>query len=91
MKRSYVYLALLIAVLLAVPSQGLSAQPLGAGESIATPGETRTRDATQYSQQFNVSVDEARKRLDQQFEIGMLNAALTEQEARVFGGLWIEH
>jgi hypothetical protein len=49
------------------------------------------RDANEYARQFEVSQGEAIQRLRYQEAIGELAAALEENEADTFGGLWIQH
>lgn len=48
-------------------------------------------DAAQYAQDYAIDVNEAKKRLKAQSEIGDLNNILTLSEAQNFGGLYIEH
>lgn len=53
--------------------------------------EALQRDAQAYAEDHDIPLDEAIERLRNQDPIGELNAVLEEQEAGVFGGLWIEH
>ena len=53
--------------------------------------EALQRDAKAYAEAHDVPLDEAIRRLRQQDPVGELNAVLQEQEAGVFGGLWIQH
>ncbi len=48
-------------------------------------------DAAMYAADWNVSQEEAVRRLNLQDEIGKLNTTLSEQERDTFAGLWIEH
>ena len=54
-------------------------------------GERKFRVAETYSSRYNVSYDEALRRLKLQTQVGELDARLTEQERATFGGLYIEH
>lgn len=61
-------------------------------ESIEPPDDGALRhDATAYADHFNVSVEEAIRRLQIQKPAGELNAMLEEGEADTFAGLWIQH
>jgi hypothetical protein len=53
--------------------------------------EALQRDAKAYAEAHDVPLDEAIRRLRQQDPVGELSAVLQEQEADVFGGLWIQH
>jgi hypothetical protein len=53
--------------------------------------EALRQDARAYAEAHDVPLDEAIWRLRTQDPIGELQAVLQEQEADVFGGLWIEH
>lgn len=49
------------------------------------------RDAENYADDYGVTVEEARRRLDLQVEAGKIGASLAANESSTFGGLWIEH
>jgi hypothetical protein len=48
-------------------------------------------DAQIYAELNDVTVDEALRRFELQYAAGDLDAALTENEADTFAGLWLEH
>ena len=48
-------------------------------------------DAQYMAADFGISVEEAVRRTMSQDSIGSLNAALEENEAKTFAGLWVEH
>ena len=48
-------------------------------------------EAQSYAEDFGVTVDEARRRLGLQEEIGQLDSDLSTGEANTFAGLWIQH
>ena len=48
-------------------------------------------DAQTYADAYNVTTDEARRRIALQGEIGRLNASLSSSEKPTSGGLWIQH
>ncbi len=50
-----------------------------------------TVDAQIYAKQYGVTVDEALRRFELQKIAGTLDAELSSNEAKTFGGLWIEH
>jgi CheY-like chemotaxis protein len=54
-------------------------------------GERKSRVAETYASRYNVSYEEALRRLKFQTQVGELDARLTEQERATFGGLYIEH
>lgn len=54
-------------------------------------GEALEMDAAGYAQQFGISLEEAVWRLSSEPLISDLQARLTENEAVVFGGLWLQH
>ena len=90
--------ALLLAFMVAgcgTPSVPGTATPTidsgGEGPDILGPEEALRVDAETYAKKFGVTVEEAIQRLQYQEGIGELNAALRENEADTFGGLWIEH
>ncbi|MCU0523095.1 MAG: hypothetical protein MUF84_20710 [Anaerolineae bacterium] len=69
---------------------------LMAGCARATPippevGEALLMDAAAYAADQGIPVEEAVRRLSLQPLIGDLQARLSEDEAGVFGGLWIQH
>lgn len=78
------YVLILILVLL------VSACTTGAAAGPAV-SEALQRDARAYAEDHGIPLDEAIERLRNQDPIGELSAVLEEQEAGVFGGLWIEH
>ena len=53
--------------------------------------EAYRKDAEAYAAAFNVSIDEAVRRLKLQDAISLLDAALQVNESAIFGGFWIEH
>src|SRR5690606_22138878 len=59
----------------------------------ATPtvDDALAADAQWYAEEFQVSFDEALRRLQLQESVGQLNAALTAQERESFAGLWIQN
>lgn len=68
------------------------------GKTIRTPDETLVYqgdalllDAQQYATDYNVSLEEALRRLRLQDSIGLLDAELAEKERDTFAGLWLEH
>lgn len=63
------------------------------GNDLANPPDdgALARDAQQYADDYGVSLDEAKRRLLLQDEIGALDVRLAADEKDTFGGLWIEH
>ena len=60
----------------------------------ATGGQTEDPfgpEAQSYAEDFGVTVNEARRRLGLQEEIGQLDSDLSAGEASTFAGLWIQH
>ncbi|MEM9292110.1 MAG: hypothetical protein AAGD01_10555 [Acidobacteriota bacterium] len=53
--------------------------------------EALQRDAAAYAELFGTDIAEAHRRLALQTKIGALDAALTEESAETFAGLWIDH
>ncbi|MEM9292109.1 MAG: S1 family peptidase [Acidobacteriota bacterium] len=53
--------------------------------------EALQRDAVAYAEYFGTDIEEALRRLELQTRIGVLDAALTEDTADTFAGLWIDH
>ncbi|MEM9292108.1 MAG: S1 family peptidase [Acidobacteriota bacterium] len=53
--------------------------------------EALERDAVAYAEYFGTDIEEALQRLDLQARIGELDAALTEETADTFAGLWLDH
>ena len=49
------------------------------------------RDAVACAPMFSVTAEEAERGLGLQEEIGQLDGQLTDGEAGIFGGLWVEH
>ncbi len=64
---------------------------MGYDQSGAKGDGTSGRDAESYADDYGVTVEEARRRLDLQVEAGKLGASLAANESATFGGLWIEH
>lgn len=64
---------------------------MGYDQSGTEDASALSRDAQNYAEDYGVSVEEARQRLDLQAEAGGLGASLTADEKATFGGLWIEH
>lgn len=73
----------LIGVAAALAATAVSAQQPAA--------ERKSRVAETYASRYNVSYEEALRRLKFQTQVGELDARLTEQEKATFGGLYIEH
>jgi hypothetical protein len=66
----------------------------GCAQSTPTPtlpSPALRQDAAAYAEAYDVSGDEAVRRLSLQDDIGDLNARLTAEEVDTFGGLWIQH
>ena len=48
-------------------------------------------DAQSYAADFGVTIEEARRRLNLQDSVGLLDEGLTANESATFAGLWIQH
>ncbi|HEY0165164.1 MAG TPA: hypothetical protein VGB39_07300, partial [Sphingomicrobium sp.] len=71
---------------------GIAAPLAATAASAQQPaGERKSRAAETYASRYNVSYEEARRRLKFQTQGGELDARLAEQEKETFGGLYIEH
>jgi hypothetical protein len=81
--KSRVQLRLMIGVAAALAATAVSAQQ--------PAGERKSRVAETYASRYNVSYEEALRRLKFQTQVGELDARLTEQEKVTLGGLYIEH
>lgn len=81
--RSRIQLRLMVGVAAALAATAAGAQQ--------PAGERKSRSAETYASQYNVSCEEALRRLKFQRQVGELDARLTEQEQATFGGLYIEH
>ena len=81
-------LAVAVLVPLAVAAGGRDGN---AGVDPAGGDAALRRDAASYAEDFDVSVEEALKRLRLQSEIGELDAKVAVEDASTFGGLWIQH
>jgi hypothetical protein len=96
--RSLIWLVVLGWVLAAcgpaTPDAGLSpvATP-GLSDEVGTlpEGEVLDQDAEAYASEYDLDLEEARRRLALQDAIGELNAELTDKERATFAGLWVEH
>lgn len=76
---------LVLVVLLPV----LVAMANGQDDSSAEDGWSR--DVQSYAGEYDVTADEAAKRLRLQDEVGQLDSRLIAGEPATFGGIWIEH
>ena len=64
---------------------------MGNTQSDAGMDDAFTRDARAYADETEVTLEEAKRRLNLQEEIGNLRKRLAEEEGSTFGGLWTEH
>lgn len=78
-----------LAVKLMLGSAGLLSATLAVAQEPQTNRPSRMLQA--YASTYNVSSDEAARRIKIQNEVGELDAKLTEQEPGTFAGLYIEH
>lgn len=87
MMRKPIALFILLSVVSLLLAPGCTTE-----SSVGPPvSDALQRDAEAYAEAQNVPLDEAIRRLRLQDPVGELNAVLQEQEAGVFGGLWIQH
>ena len=59
--------------------------------NVLADGEALRKDAAEYAKDWNISLDEAIRRLELQTTIGRLDTKLANGEPNSFGGLWIQH
>ena len=64
---------------------------MGNTQSDAGTDDAFTQDARAYADEMEVTLEEAKRRLNLQEEIGELRKGLSVEEQDTFGGLWTEH
>ncbi|HHX42792.1 MAG TPA: hypothetical protein GX714_02225 [Chloroflexi bacterium] len=87
--RVFAGFAVLVLLLGLVVPSALSQSPVPGGEPLGE--ESRIVDAQWYVSTYNVSLEEALRRLQLQDDIDGLEPALIAAEGDTFAGLWIQH
>ena len=80
----------LLLALTAASAAGVD-EPIEAGATVLSADEARHADAEAYSARFDVSVEEALARLDQQSRLAEAAGSLEALEPERLAGAWIEH